>query len=150
MVTEIFWWMLFFLIAGLSLIPVVGIIRQDLLLVNGALAVIFSACFRYSIFFNKVVYFKPVGVKELLLLANIVFFFYLLNGVLDFLALFDNHDISFFTAENNTVTSADKILIIYHFFKKEFLFFSVGTLILLFFLELLLIGGILERVKKIE
>lgn len=146
---ELFWWMLFLLVGVLSIIPVAGTIHQDFLIVNGIMAVIFSACFRYVIFFNKVVYFKPVAIKVLLLFANIYFFFWLINHTQDFLGLFDHHDISFFMQENTDVFG-DKLLVKLGFFKKGFLFFSVGILILLVFLELRLMGGILDRVKKIE
>lgn len=148
--TEFFWWALFLVIAVVSILPIAGFIRQDLLLINGGLAVVFAACFRYVIFFNKVEYLKPVGVKVLLFLANIVFFFWLLNSMQDFLALFDDHDISFFLTDDATPLSGEKILSMYGFFKKEFLFFSVGILMLSFFLELLLMRGILQRVKNIE
>ena len=147
--TELFWWMLFFLLAVLSILPITGFIREDLLLLNGGLAIIFAACFRYVVFFNKVTYFKPTVVKVILFIAIIVFFFWLLNSIQDFLALFDDHDISFFLTETNTITG-EQMLSRYGFFKKEFLFFSVGILILMFFLELLVIGGILRRVKKIK
>ena len=147
---EIFFLLVFVIVAALSVFPIYDIINTEYLLLNIGFGVAFLSLFRFVLFKKQVMLLNYLMPEVLLFFLNIVAFFWVVYKIQDIHFLFDNFDISFFLKSNEQMISADKIAEGYHFFKQEFLFIAVGVLVLILVFQFRIIGALLTRVKKIK
>lgn len=130
-------------------IPFQEIIAREFLMLTIILSLLFAFYFRMVIFFRQIFYLKFLAVQVLLFFSNPLLFVKTLSKMQEMFALFDSHDLLHFIVpgfQASTYQMNDA----YHFFKKEFVLFSVGLLILIVFTELRIVLAFVERIKKIE
>lgn len=146
---EIFWLSLIGLFVILSAIPLYGIITNEYLQQNIVLALLFAFYFRTVIFFKKIPYLQPLAIQVVLFLGHIPLFVTVLGKIQDMIYLFDTYDLLFFFSPNAGLTPV-VVIDKFHFFRSEFLLFSVGLLILIALTEFRIIFAFIERIRKIE
>jgi len=146
---EIFWLSLTGVFVLLSALPLYGIITNEYLQQNIVLALLFGFYFRTVIFFKQISYLQPLAIQVLLFLGHIPLFVVVLGKIQDMIYLFDTYDLFFFFSPDAGLTPA-VIMEKFHFFRSEFLLFSVGLLILIVLAEFRISFAFMERIKKIE
>lgn len=148
--TEIFWWILILIFCLIAILPVVNTIHPAHVKLIAIFSLLFIVLFRFLLFTNQIVYLKPTAVKIILVLLIPVCFYYVISLIQDYLVHFDDYDLSGFLNRENLNASGMDMNSAYQFFKKEFVLFSVGNLILMLLLELRLILQLLQRLRKIK
>ena len=146
---EIFWLALIGAFVILSALPLYGIITDEYLQQNLALALLFAFYFRAVVFFKQIPYLQPLPIQVLLFLGHIPFFVTVLGKIQDMIYLFDTYNLTFFFAPSAALP-VDALIGKFHLFRSEFLLFSVGLLILIMLAEFRIIFAFIERIRKIK
>ncbi len=130
--SELLWGLLIIIFTAIVILPLYEVLDASFLRVNLLLILLFAVLFRYTIFLNQIPYLKPMWVRFILVIASIIIFFQIFKQIQDFFELFDTHDINFFLRKDKTVTLAPEIIQDkFAYFKKEFVFFATGSLIVI-------------------
>jgi hypothetical protein len=130
--SELLWGLLVIIFTAIVILPLYEVLDASFLRVNLLLILLFAVLFRYTIFLNQTPYLKPMWIRFILVIASIIIFFQIFKQIQDFFELFDTHDINFFLRKDKTVTLAPEIIQDkFAYFKKEFVFFATGSLIVI-------------------
>ena len=148
-IIELGWLLLIVAFAAVSVFPIYGTITHDLLIINGVLALLFACNFRLAVFFRQIPYLKFLVIQVPLFLLNPVLFFKVLGKMQEMFNLFDMHDLSFFIAPASH-DSISRMNDAYSFFKKEFVLFSVGLLVLIVIAELRVLLAFVKRIREMD
>jgi len=130
--SEILWALLIGVFAAVFLLPLYDVLDASFLRINLLLILLFAILFRYTIFLNQTPYLKPMWIRFILVITVLIIFFQIFKQTQDFFELFDTHDINFFLRKDRLVNlSPDVIQEKFAYFRKEFLFFATGSLIVI-------------------
>lgn len=130
--SEMLWGLLIVIFTAIAILPLYEVLDASFLRVNLLLILLFTILFRYTIFLNQTPYLKPMWIRFILVITAIIIFFQIFKQMQDFFELFDTHDVNFFLRKDRIVSlSPDIIQEKFAYFKKEFVFFSTGSLIVI-------------------
>lgn len=129
--------------------PISGIITREFALVNAVLAVGFAFYFRMVLFFRQIPYLKFLAVQVILFFSNPLLFIKVVSKMQEIFYLIDVYDVTFFLVPG-TQDAVSAMSGAYSFFKKEFVLFSIGMLILIVLAELRVMLAFVRRIKEME
>jgi hypothetical protein len=148
---EIMWAILAAVFAAAVLLPLYEIIDATFLRVNVLLALLFIILFRFILFLEKIPYLSPLWMRLFVVLVLSFIFYRIFSEIQYFFELFDSHDINDFLRKDKAVLlSHDVVQQKFGYFKKEFVFFSTGNLILTVALGLRIVGSLWGKLKSRE
>ncbi|TVR82626.1 MAG: hypothetical protein EA412_01355 [Chitinophagaceae bacterium] len=128
--------------------PLFGVIDNQHLLLNIGLIVLFVYYFRFTVFLGDVRIFKNNYIKAGFFALNIGVFLFTLERLQYFFYVFDNYDNRYFASGNEIEMSQPQFFSMVEFFKKEIVFFMIGFLILIVFLQFRLLFSKWKRKKS--
>ena len=146
---EIVWLLLIAVFAAGSVYPLYGIIAKEFIVVNIVLAMLLTFYFRLVVFFHQVASLKILAVQVILFIVNPILFIGVLNKIQNMLFLFDSHDLLYFIIPNTDV-NVYRMNSAFHLFRKEFLLFAVGLMIVLVLTELRIALAFVKRVREMD
>jgi hypothetical protein len=130
--SEMLWALLIGVFTAIIIFPLYQVLDASFLRVNLLLILLFAILFRYTIFLNEIPYLKTKWLRFILVVAVLIIFFQIFKQIQDFFELFDTHDINYFLRKDSVVKlSPEVIQNKFAYFKKEFVFFSTGSLIVI-------------------
>jgi hypothetical protein len=148
---EILWIFLAFVLVWAVILPLYQVIDITFLQVNVLLILLFVILFRYILFLEKISYLSALWVRLILVLALSFIFYRIFSEMQFFFELMDTHDVSRFLRTDNTIRMApETIQKHFSYYKKEFVFFSTGSLILTVILGLRIVGSLWLKLKSKE
>jgi hypothetical protein len=129
---EILWALFTAVFTAAVLLPLYQIIDASFLRVNFLLLILFVTLFRFILFLEKIPYLSPLWLRLIIVLA-----------------LIDTHDIGNFLRKDKTPEIAPEVIQQkFDYFKKEFVFFSTGNLILIVAFGLRIVGSLWLKLKS--
>ncbi len=146
---EIAWLIFIAAFAACSVYPIYGIIADGYIIVTIMLAMLSAFFFRLAVFFRQVPWLKFLPTQIILFILNPVLFIIALNQAQEMVFLFDSYDLLYFMVPGLGADIYD-MHESYQLFRKEFLLFSVGLLILLALAELRIAEAFVKRIREME
>lgn len=146
---ELGWLLVMGAFSAVCVYPISGIITREFALVNAVLAVGFAFYFRMVLFFRQIPYLKFLAVQVILFFSNPLLFIKVVSKMQEIFYLIDVYDVTFFLVPG-TQDAVSAMSGAYSFFKKEFVLFSIGMLILIVLAELRVMLAFVRRIKEME
>ena len=143
------WLLLFGAFAAASLFPAHGVIANHFLQHNFLLALLFASLFRFALYFRQIVWLGWLPLQIILFILIPIVFVISIGNMQNMVETFDTHDLRHFIVPGSDSTVYD-MNNAYHFFKNEFVFFSVGFLTMLAMVEFRLALALFERIRRME
>lgn len=146
---EIAWLIFIAAFAACSVYPIYGIIADEYINITIIVAMLSALFFRLAVFFRQVPWLRFLPVQIILFLLNPVLFIVILNQSQDMVFLFDSYDLLHFMVPGLDADIYDMNESC-QLFRKEFLLFSVGLLILIALAELRITAAFVKRIREME
>ncbi len=147
--SEMLWWVLIVVFTAIVLYPLHLVLDAGFLRINIGLVVLFTILFRYTIFLEQVKYLAPLWVRFMSVIIAGILFFQVFIQMQSFFELFDTHDMNDFLTKNPESRFAPEVIHEkFDYFKKEFVFFSTGNLILIVAFTFRNIGSLWIQLKN--
>jgi hypothetical protein len=148
-VNEILWALLTAVFTAAVLLPLYQVIDASFLRVNFLLLILFVTLFRFILFLEKIRYLSPLWFRVFIVLALSFVFYRIFTEMQFYFELMDTHDINDFLRKDRVVNLAPELVQSkFEYFKKEFVFFSTGCLILVVAFGLRIIGSLWLKLRS--
>lgn len=148
---ETLWLILAALFTGVILFPLYQTLQISLLHFNALLIFLFPILFRYILFFRKTPYLASLWVQVCMLLLMPWLLYLIMGHTRLFLEMLDTYDIdTFFIDSDTTRHQLEKIQSNFLYFKKEFVFFSTGTMLLMIIFMMRTVAALWMRLRSKE
>jgi hypothetical protein len=146
---EILWALFTAVFTAAVLLPLYQIIDASFLRVNFLLLILFVTLFRFILFLEKIPYLSPLWLRLIIVLALSFIFYRIFTEMQYYFELIDTHDIGNFLRKDKTPEIAPEVIQQkFDYFKKEFVFFSTGNLILIVAFGLRIVGSLWLKLKS--
>lgn len=127
---ELLWGIISLIVTAIILLPIFDVIRQEYLLKNALHIILFILFFRYTIYAKNISYFRPKISILIFTAFTIGYVMYMYFGLQEFLYEMDNHVLGFFINTGSSDMTGDEQTNRFAYFKSEYLFFAIGSIIL--------------------
>ncbi len=146
---ELFWILVAVAFAFIVAYPLMGFINQHFLALNIFMATLAATYFRWTIYYKNIPFLKFTAVQVPLFVFNSILFFVVLDKINEMIFMMDTYDLNLFLTANQEKKGLE-INALFYLYKKEFLFFSVGLMILTITIQLRLLQSFFERIRKMK
>ncbi|MDX2003160.1 MAG: hypothetical protein SFW35_12045 [Chitinophagales bacterium] len=127
---ELLWWLAAAIIIAIVLLPLVGTIKNELLLHTALFSLVAITLFRYTVFLNQVPYLRHLYARVALIVVVAVGIFQFVRQLQNFMYIADNYTISSFLKDERMYEHADAITQTFLYFKQLHLLALVSILML--------------------
>ncbi len=147
LVNELLWFLIAVIVITMVLFPLVELIKGGYLAFNSFLVFITVMYFRFALNGKSVFYLQKNPVIYAFTLLNLVFLGTFFVQFQEYLYQIDNYVLTFFLADGMELDS-EKVTSLFRYFKTEFLFFSVTSVLMTFAFQFRLIKQLWKTLAK--